>query len=80
MMSQEAEDWERYFLDPSVVFLLEGDGTDEFVGGPITKAGYYVMPYCYVECCRPHGPFEDVVKARRWARVALVEQKLPWPA
>lgn len=38
--------------EPHIEFLHEGDAADEFNGGPITEAGYYVMPFCHPMCCR----------------------------
>lgn len=65
-------DLDNWYDDPPIVFALEGD--DDFAGGPVTEAGYYVIRFCGQHCCRPFGPFPDVVTAREWSRTKMVER------
>ena len=57
---------QHFLAEEIIVFCLEGDGDGEFRGGPVRRAGYYVMPFCDPMCCRPYGPFEDRAVARAW--------------
>jgi hypothetical protein len=68
VVTPRSSETDHYYADPVIEFFLEGDGRDDWNGGPVTAAGYYVLPRCDTMCCRPYGPFPDVPTAREWSR------------
>lgn len=67
-----------HYLSVRGIYWYEvGEAADEFYGGPVTQAGWYIYPYCEPMCCRPEGPFATREEALRHTRQEYFERKYP---
>ena len=57
-----------YYRDPEIAWLDVGY---QCAIPAINEAGYYVMPHCAPECCRPSRPFKTADEARAWSAEQL---------